>query len=222
MPDKNLSGICGYVFFAKYMRTKILSKRGLLIAVPTGFVLFQVFIFSFASTNSMLDISVLPIENDVTFSNQEQTNVGLPVRLKIPVIKVDSTIIPVGLTPDGAMDAPKDPAEVAWFNLGARPGENGTAVIDGHYDWINNMSAVFDNLHKLRKDDKIFVEDEKGAIYTFVVREIRIYNKDAEASDVFISNDSSSHLNLITCTGSWEKTEKTFSERLIIFTDKEN
>ncbi|EKE06070.1 MAG: hypothetical protein ACD_19C00089G0001 [uncultured bacterium] len=98
----------------------------------------------------------------------------------------------------------------------------GSAVIAGHYDWVNNMDAVFDNLYKLRKDDKIFVEDEKGEIYTFVVREIKIYNKDAEASDVFISNDGSSHLNLITCTGSWNKTEKTFSERLIIFTDKEN
>ncbi len=222
MPDKNLSGIYGYYFFAKDMRTKILSKRGLLIAIPTGFVLFLVFIFSFVSTKSMTDSSILPVENDITFSNQEQVNVGLPVRLRIPVIKVDSTIIPVGLTADGAMDVPKDPAEVAWYSPGTSPGMIGSAVIAGHYDWVNNMDAVFDNLYKLRKDDKIFVEDEKGEIYTFVVREIKIYNKDAEASDVFISNDGSSHLNLITCTGSWNKTEKTFSERLIIFTDKEN
>lgn len=204
------------------MRPKILSKQGLLIAVPAGFVLFPLFIFSFAPTNSMPDSSALPVENGIIFSNQEQENVGLPVRLKIPVIEVDSTIIPVGLTPDGAMDVPKDPAEVAWYSPGTRPGMIGSAVIAGHYDWVNNMDAVFDNLHKLYKGDKIFVEDEKGVVFTFVVREIKIYDKDNEASDVFISNDNKAHLNLITCTGSWDKTEKTFSERLIIFTDKEN
>ncbi|MDP3970863.1 MAG: class F sortase [bacterium] len=154
-------------------------------------------------------------------SNQEQANVGLPARLTIPVISVDAVVIPVGLTSDGAMDVPKDPAEVAWYSLGPRPGEKGSAVIAGHYDWINNESAVFDNLSKLSKGDKIFVEDENGETITFVVREIRTYGKDDDASDVFGSDDDKAHLNLITCTGVWNKAEKTYSERLIVFTDKE-
>jgi len=31
------------------------------------------------------------------------------------------------------MDLPKERANVAWFNLGPRPGENDSAVIAGHY-----------------------------------------------------------------------------------------
>lgn len=203
------------------MQPKILSKRALLIVVPSGLVLFAVLLLFFILKNSTQGSSALLVENVAAFSNQEQASVGLPVRLKISVIHVDSTVIPVGLTSDGAMDVPKGPAEVAWFNLGPRPGETGSAVIAGHYGWKNNMPAVFDNLHKLRIGDKISVGDEKGATTTFVVREIRTYGKDEAASDVFGSDDGKAHLNLITCTGVWSKAEKTRSERLVVFTDKE-
>ncbi len=152
---------------------------------------------------------------------QQQGGMGLPVHLKIPSIKVDASVEYVGLTSDGAMDVPKGPIGVAWFNLGPRPGENGSSVIAGHYGWKNDIPAVFDNLHKIRKGDKMYIENEKGAIVTFVVREIRRYDKNADASDVFGSSDGKAHLNLITCAGVWNKAEKTRSDRLIVFTDKE-
>ena len=120
------------------------------------------------------------------------------------------------------MDVPKERANVAWFNLGPRPGENGSAVIAGHYGrWKNGKGSVFDNLHKLRKGDKIYVEDENGVIITFVVRESRRYDPNASVGDVFGSNDGKAHLNLITCEGVWDKVSKTYSKRLVVFTDKE-
>ena len=194
---------------------------GIKIAAFLGFILLVVLILYFIPKSSTRSDSALVVENAAVLSNQEQIDIGLPVRLKISEINVDATIRYIGLTPEGAMDVPKDPAEVAWFNLGPRPGENGSAVIAGHYGWKNNLPAVFDNLHKLRKGDKIVIEDEKGVTIIFVVREIRIYNKDEAAPDVFSSNDEKAHLNLVTCTGTWDKTEKTRSDRLIVFTDKE-
>jgi len=56
---------------------------------------------------------------------------------------------------------------------------------------------------------------------TFIVREIRIYDKDDVALGVFESGDGKAHLNLITCMGDWNQVEKTHSERLVILTDKE-
>jgi len=166
--------------------------------------------------------SVLLIENATTLSKQEQANPGLPVRLKIPGIDVDAVIEHVGLTPDGSMDTTKGPDGVTWFKLGPRPGENGSAVIAGHYGtWKNGKGSVFDNLYKLRKGDKLYIEDDKGAIISFVVRESRKYNPSADASDVFGSNDGKSHLNLITCEGIWNKVSKTYSNRLVVFADKE-
>lgn len=154
-------------------------------------------------------------------SNPKRVSAELPVRIKIPKINVDSVLEYVSLTSDGTMDIPKSPDSVAWFSLGRRPGEIGSAVLSGHYGWKNGIPAVFDNLHKLKKGDKIYIEDEKGAIAVFVVRESRKYEREAYAADVFNSNDGKIHLNLVTCEGTWNKDQKSYSNRLVVFTDKE-
>ena len=167
-----------------------------------------------------------PIESipGIAFSEQTDLPAGqagpeLPIRLKIPKINVDSVVEHVGLTSDEAMDVPKIPRDVAWFKLGPRPGESGSAVIAGHFGF--KKGSVFDNLYKLGKGDKLYVEDEKGAITTFIVRETLRYDPKVDASDVFSSSDGKAHLNLITCDGTWNKISKSYSQRLIVFTDKE-
>jgi LPXTG-site transpeptidase (sortase) family protein len=184
-------------------------------------VLSVTFLLYFLSKNSTRS-SQPRVEDAVAPLKQEQINSGLPVRLRIPGINVDSVIEYVGLTSDGAMDVPKDPDDVAWYKLGQRPGEIGSAVIAGHYGtWKNGKGSVFDNLYKLRKGDKIYVEDNKGTNTAFVVRESRRYDPKADASDVFISDNGKAHLNLITCEGTWNKVSKSYSQRLVVFTDKE-
>jgi len=119
------------------------------------------------------------------------------------------------------MDVPKEQANVAWFELGPRPGDEGSAVIAGHYGSQSRRESVFDNLHKLHKGDKIYIEDDKGNIISFVVRESRRYNPGADASEVFNLNDGKSYLNLVTCEGVWDEVSQTYSKRLVVFTEKE-
>jgi LPXTG-site transpeptidase (sortase) family protein len=119
------------------------------------------------------------------------------------------------------MDIPKNQDDVAWFELGSRPGESGSAVLAGHYGWIKGKPSVFDNLYKLRTGDKVYLEDDKGIIVSFVVRENRRYDAKADASDVFNSNDGKPHLNLVTCEGTWDEVTKSYPSRLVVFTDKE-
>ena len=177
---------------------------------------FLILIFKFQHS-SQIDIEQINTQEQ----NQEKL-FGLPVRLKIPTIEVDAVVEQVGLTPGGAMDTPKGPENVAWFNLGTRPGDSGSAVMTGHYGtWKNGQGSVFDNLHKLRPGDKISIVDENGEIVSFVVRESRNYEPSADAVDVFSSDDEKSHLNLITCEGTWNKDSKSYSERLVVFADKE-
>lgn len=150
-----------------------------------------------------------------------QTGLGLPVRLKIPAIHVDAAIEQVAETADGSMDVPKDLFNTAWYKLGPRPGEKGSAVIDGHVDGKNGGRAVFSDLHNLKLGDKITVEDDQGAVISFVVRELRTFDPKADASDVFVSNDGRAHLNFITCFGVWDKVANNYSQRLVVFADKE-
>lgn len=152
----------------------------------------------------------------------EPTIPGLSMRLIIPTINVDTNLEAVGLTSQGAVDVPKDPAKAAWFNLGPLPGSSGSAVITGHYGrWKNGKDSVFDNLYKLRPGDKLSVVDDKGFIISFVVRESRRYDSADSVPEVFASDDGKSHLNLITCEGVWDEQAKQYPQRLVVFTDKE-
>ncbi|MFZ2205027.1 MAG: class F sortase [Minisyncoccia bacterium] len=182
------------------------------IIIPLGFIFSIGIVFHFFTKNST--------NTSLIYENSEYYY-ELPVRLKIPSIKINAAVNYVGLTPDGAMDSPKNPPDVAWFNLGPRPGENGSAVIDGHSGWKNGKSAVFDNLHKLKRGDKLYIENEKGVTITFIVRELKTYNPNTVAFEVFNSSDGKAHLNLITCSGFWDETHQSHSDRLVVFADKE-
>src|SRR5690348_14844037 len=61
---------------------------------------------------------------------------ALPDRVRIPTIRVDAPVLPVGLDADGWVSAPppEDPNLAGWFTGGVTPGEKGTAVVVGHVD----------------------------------------------------------------------------------------
>ena len=107
------------------------------------------------------------------------------MRVKIPKINVDTTIEQVGLTADGAMEAPKKISEVAWYKLGPRPGQQGSAVLAGHRSHKASVPAIFDNLRNIAVGDYLYVQDDQGKSISFVVREIRMYDKGDGADQVF-------------------------------------
>jgi len=187
------------------------------LIVLTGFAFCLILLFYFIPQKTVFQNGAVPLQEQGKIDN-----VGLPIRLKIPKINVDAAVEYVGVASDGNMDVPKGPNDVAWFDLGPRPGESGSAVIAGHYGWKNNTSAAFDAVSTLQKGDKLYVEDDRGAMIVFVVRESKLFDPKSDASDVFGSKDVKSHLNLITCEGVWDASSKSYSKRLVVFTDKEN
>ena len=142
---------------------------------------------------------------------------SLPVRLIIPAIDVNAKIQSLGVTPNGEMEVPDNIVDVGWFKLGSRPGENGSAVIAGHFNGENGKTGVFANLNKLEIGDKLYLKDDTEAALTFVVRDKRFYDS-GYADDVFSQNDGV-HLNLITCDGVWNEAKKSYSQRLVVFAD---
>jgi len=177
-------------------------------------------VFALPSENG-LPVNTQPSPNEVA-DTQNTTTVagpGLPVELSIPSIKVNAPIIYVGLAADGSVAVPKGPHETAWFKLGPRPGEKGSAVITGHFGpWQTGAKSVFDNLYQLKKGDQIRVKDDKGEVLIFTVRESRIYKPEESPPEVFAKNDGV-YLNLITCNGDWLKNQKTYTQRLVVFAD---
>ena len=141
-------------------------------------------------------------------------------RIRIPSINVDAAIQEVGLTKNGSVGAPNNVSDVGWLNISAAPGENGTALIDGHLVSRHNgnvASGVFDNLSELKAGDKIYIDYSNREI-VYVVKKIGSYGANAEPSEPFIV-DGGSHLNLITCAGVWDSKNKEYTKRVVVFAD---
>jgi LPXTG-site transpeptidase (sortase) family protein len=145
------------------------------------------------------------------------TPVGIiPTRLRISSIGVDTRVEKVGQTKEGAMDVPKNIWDVGWYELGTRPGEIGSAVIDGHLDGVNG-SAIFWNLNKLKPGQKIYVADETGKELTFEVTNTEIYPFDKAPLDKIFLESDDSRLNLITCNGTFDYRSLNYNNRLVVY-----
>ena len=150
-------------------------------------------------------------------------NNGDPIRLVIPKLSIDAKFQYNGLKLDGTMEIPSNVTDVGWFIGSPRPGAAGNSVITGHVAQIRGgiltKPGVFSNLKDLRAGDAMTVSNNKGESFTFVVREIRSYDPNADATDVFTSLDSNAHLVLITCEGTWNAGLQSYSQRLVVFAD---
>lgn len=192
---------------------KFCIRRLLLVAgFVVAFTLLSLFPFAQTTNEKQISQNLVPQSQVAGI-----TSPGLPIRLKIPTINVNANIQELGVNSKEEMDVPSNIIDVGWYKLGTVPGEQGNAVIDGHLDGKNGEAGVFANLSKLKKGEKIYIEDDKGTTITFAVRESRAYDP-GYAADIFISSNSA-HLNLITCNGVWDKNKKSYSKRLVVFAD---
>lgn len=147
-----------------------------------------------------------------------QPHIGQPVRLKIPAINVDAAVEDVGQTADGAMDVPKDFNDTAWYDLGARPGERGNAVVAGHVDSTTGR-AVFWDLRKLVSGDTIIVVGDDGVERQFVVTALESYARADVPLDRVFGPTTETHLNLITCDANsvFDRTRREYASNLVVY-----
>ncbi|MDD5055960.1 MAG: class F sortase [Candidatus Peribacteraceae bacterium] len=166
----------------------------------------------------------VPINNR-TPSSVTQAPVGIPLRLRIPHFGIDAAVEQVGLTASGDLAVPSAWSNVGWYLDGPRPGEIGTAVIDGHLD-SETGAAVFWNLPNLRTGDVVEIDDDRGRTLRFSVTGMRnIDDDDATAAAIAFgttAQPTGSALNLITCTGTWNPITRQYNARLVVFTQRDD
>ena len=71
-----------------------------------------------------------------------------PVRVHIPAIGVDSTLMQLGLQADGSLQVPPSGFPAGWYTGAPTPGELGPAILAGHVDW-GGQPGVFSRLRDL-------------------------------------------------------------------------
>ncbi|MEV7420957.1 class F sortase [Streptomyces sp. NPDC089919] len=128
---------------------------------------------------------------------------SVPDRIEIPDISVDAKLDTVGLDSDGVMQEPDfaKPMDAAWYKQGPTPGEKGAAAIVGHMDTPTTREAVFYNLKKLKKNERIEVHRADGGTAVFAVDRVATYKKDAFPTDKVYGATKDAELRLITCGG---------------------
>lgn len=144
----------------------------------------------------------------------------LPQEIEIPKFGIKTKIESVGLDSQKRMDIPRNSNNTAWYNLGPRPGDIGSAVIAGHKDNRDGSPSVFWDIKNLKKNDEIIVTDLAGSKYTFVVKNIAEYpDASFPLEKVFNAPGEKSRLNLITCEGDWNSSSQNYSHRIVVFTE---
>jgi len=159
-----------------------------------------------------------PSSPDSLFGASAATTTPLvPALLKIPSIGVSASVEQVGKKSDGTMGTPQKFEDVAWYSLGAKPGEAGNAVIAGHVNNALTKAGVFEHLSLVKLGDSLLLTDASGRSLSYKVTDIEEYPADTAPADAIFATTGPSQVVLITCDGDWVSTDKTFSKRLVVF-----
>ena len=138
-----------------------------------------------------------------------------PGRLIIRSIGVNAAVVPVGVDSTGAMAAPTQSADTAWYKFGPSPGDAGDAVIDGHLDWYDTPRAVFFSLKDLHNGDDIEVQRVDGVSHHFRVTSVTSVAYNATVPGLF-TKSGPPRLSLITCGGQWDMRLGMYLQRVVV------
>ncbi len=186
------------------------------IALISAFLAFRVVLAQFSPSSIPKTAQVTQIQTplptpspEVVFSN--------PGQLTIPKINVSATVEEVGLDSEKKMDVPKLNENVGWYMYGAKPGEAGNAVFAGHLDTSSGGAAVFYNLDRIAIGDAIQVTDTSGNTLTYEVYRVSIFEDRSFPLDLVFGPNNESNVILITCEGVFDRTERNYTDRLVVF-----
>lgn len=138
-----------------------------------------------------------------------------PAHIEIPSIGVDAAIEPTGILNNGEMGVPEDVDQVGWFKPGFKAGAKGHAVLAGHVDSLTGP-AVFYELKKVNTGDQVKLTDANGRKMIFEVKKMASYETDQAPIEEIFGNADGRFINLITCTGNFNRDIGSHEERLVV------
>jgi hypothetical protein len=140
-----------------------------------------------------------------------------PVGLRIERLGVDAPVDPYGIAPDGAMAIPDNVSDVAWYEPGPGPGEEGSAVLAAHVALGSQGRGVFYDLKLLEPGDLVHVARADGSESAFRVEERITYLKSELPIESIFSREGPSVLTLVTCGGALNQDTRRFDSNVVVY-----
>jgi Sortase domain len=163
-----------------------------------------------SSVATAAELAQLPIAKPMSKST--------PVRVQVPSIGVDSTLMSLGLLADGSLQVPPAAFPAGWYNGAPTPGQLGPAIIVGHIDWAG-VNGVFYRLHSLLPGAEIDVTRADGSTAVFRVLSVHEYAKDAFPTKLVYGNTAYSALRLITCGGAFDAKAHSYEDNIVAYAE---
>jgi len=140
---------------------------------------------------------------------------GVPTRLKVKAIGIDTPLEALHLGKGDTLQPPKDFAKAGWYADGTVPGDLGPAVIAGHVD-NKQGPAVFYRLRELEAGDHIEVV-RGGKTVRFTVTSTAWYPKTTFPTVKVYGPTPDSQLRLITCGGVFDHRLRSYKDNLVVY-----
>jgi sortase (surface protein transpeptidase) len=162
-----------------------------------------------------------PIPESVV-RNYQVSNPEDPRFLRIPSLGVFSRVKNLGVTAEGAVDAPRNIYDTGWYNGSARPGSSfGSSLILGHVSgWTG--PGVFKKINELPVGGEFEIEKGTGEIIKYsVTRSEKLPLDQIDMGKILSTEVTGKHdLKLMTCSGKYNPATETFEDRFIVYAKK--
>lgn len=158
-------------------------------------------------------------ETTTSSSSTPSEEAFIPTRITIPTLDVKANIEVVGKDKQGRMDVPKQTDQVAWYKYGAKAGQTGNVVLAGHLD-DQEGPAVFYDLAKMKKGQRIEVTGKTGQQVSYVVTNVMSYPVDEAPVGSIFGATVMNKLTLISCIGTFSES-KGYDQRLVVTAEQD-
>ncbi|MEV4442697.1 class F sortase [Streptomyces sp. NPDC049577] len=144
---------------------------------------------------------------------------AVPQKITIKTLAVEAPIEGHGLDALGGVEPPpyERPNTVAWYQSGPQPGSSGAAILVGHVD-TEKTPAVFYELPRMKRGDKIVIDRTDGTTAEFTVEDVAVVAKDHfDDQKVYGARDENrAELRLITCGGNYNRAQHEYTANVVV------
>jgi LPXTG-site transpeptidase (sortase) family protein len=144
-----------------------------------------------------------------------------PRILRINSLSISARVRPMGVNSAGAIAAPVNIYDSGWYTGSAKPGASGATFIDGHASGATRK-GLFAYLDTLKNGNEVSIERGDGQVLTYKVVHVETVPKELVDMQKVLRTygNATEGLNLMTCTGTWIKDERTYDKRAIVYTER--
>ncbi|KOV85204.1 class F sortase [Nocardia sp. NRRL S-836] len=153
-----------------------------------------------------------------TTAQPPATSATPPVEVRIPALGARSSLIPLGVNPDGTAEVPPldQPLQAGWYKYGPAPGDTGPAVLFGHVDG-HGRPGIFHDLAELKAGDRVEVTRHDNSIATFTISRVDRVPKDRFPTDAVYGETTTPQLRLVTCGGAFDPATGDYRDNVIAY-----